>query len=86
MLTTIIGVLASILTTLSYVPQLSKAWRSGETQDISLRMMISLLLGLGLWVLYGVRQGDIVIVVANLTSCALLGAITALKLRQRLAS
>lgn len=82
MLTTIIGVLASILTTASYVPQLLKAWRSGDTEDISLRMMCTLLGGLGLWVFYGVRQGDAVIVIANAVSCILLGAIMFLKLRQ----
>lgn len=81
-LTTIIGVLASILTTLSYVPQLVKACRSGETDDISLRMMVILLAGLALWVLYGIRQADLVIVPANVISCALLIAIIILKLQR----
>ena len=85
MLTTTIGVLASILTTVSYIPQLLKAWRTGETQDISLKMMLSLLAGLALWVAYGICQGDLVIVIANATSCTLLGLIIVLKLRQRTA-
>ena len=84
-MTTIIGVLASILTTVSYIPQLLKAWRTGETQDISLKMMLSLLAGLALWVMYGIRQGDLVILIANATSCALLGLIIVLKFRQRAA-
>lgn len=80
-LTTFLGVLASILTTASYVPQLAKAWRSGETGDVSLRMLIILLAGLLLWTAYGFRQSDWVIVVANATSSLLLSGILALKLR-----
>lgn len=64
-LTTIIGVLAAICTTASYFPQLKKSWESGETGDLSLKMILFLMAGLGLWVVYGVLRTDVVIIVAN---------------------
>lgn len=81
MLTTLIGVLASILTTASYVPQLLKAWRTGKADDLSLNMLLILLSGLLFWVVYGIRQADLVIIVANGVSSLLLMAIIVLKLR-----
>lgn len=80
-LTTLLGVLASMLTTVSYIPQLAKAWRSGETGDVSLRMLLILLAGLILWTAYGFLKADWVIVVANTTSSILLLAILGLKFR-----
>ena len=81
MLTTAIGVLASVLTTASYLPQLKKAWCSGETDDLSLRMLMCLAFGIGLWVIYGLRQADWVIVASNAVSLVLLLAIIGLKVR-----
>lgn len=68
---TIIGVAAAVCTTASYIPQVMKAWRTGETDDLSLGMLLTLALGLSLWCLYGFARGDAVIVVANAISLAL---------------
>jgi len=81
MFTTVIGVLASICTALSYIPQLKKAWLSGETDDLSLSMLLCLSFGIALWVVYGLLQSDWVIVVSNTTSLVFLSAIVAIKLR-----
>ncbi|BAT60966.1 PQ loop repeat protein [Variibacter gotjawalensis] len=82
-LTTIIGVLAAICTTASYFPQLKKSWESGETGDLSLKMILFLMAGLGLWVVYGVLRTDAVIIIANCISLACLSVILTLKLRER---
>ena len=82
LLTTIIGVLASICTTVSYIPQLKKAWLSGQTDDLSLRMLSCLAVGIALWVLYGIGQSDLVIIGSNSISLAFLCAIIVLKLRR----
>jgi MtN3 and saliva related transmembrane protein len=73
--------MASALTTASYIPQLLKAWQTGETGDLSLKMLFTLLAGLLLWVAYGFRQGDWVIVASNTISSALLAAILVLKIQ-----
>lgn len=78
---TILGLGAATLTSLSYVPQVIKAFPRGETGDISLKMLIALLAGLLLWVVYGLLKTDLVIVAANGVGSLLVGAVLAFKLR-----
>jgi MtN3 and saliva related transmembrane protein len=76
-----LGVCAAILTSLSYIPQVRKAWPRGSTKDLSLHMLIVLTTGLLLWIGYGVLKGDWVIVAANCVGAALSGSILIFKLR-----
>jgi MtN3 and saliva related transmembrane protein len=71
-LVTVIGLVAAFCTTVSYIPQIRKIWTSGETHDISLKMFLILTTGIALWVVYGVLQGDAVIILANSVSLAFL--------------
>jgi uncharacterized protein with PQ loop repeat len=48
---TVIGLAAAVCTTGANLPQLKKAWTTGETDDISLKTLLLLACGLGLWVL-----------------------------------
>jgi uncharacterized protein with PQ loop repeat len=48
-----IGVCAAFLTSLSYLPQVQKAWPRGSTSDLSLNMLLALTIGLLLWIAYG---------------------------------
>jgi MtN3 and saliva related transmembrane protein len=76
-----IGVLAAILTSLSYIPQVRKAWPRGSTKDLSLHMLAVLTGGLLLWIVYGLLKGDWVIVTANCVGAALSGSVLAFKIR-----
>ena len=78
---TVIGLVAAACTTAANFPQLKKAWSTGQTDDISLKTLLLFACGLGLWVVYGVLQKDIIIILANGVSLALLGALMYLKLR-----
>ena len=80
-LVTVVGLVAAFCTTVSYVPQIRKIWRTGETEDISLKMFLILATGIALWVVYGILQGDAVIILANSVSLAFLSAILFFKLR-----
>jgi|EndMetStandDraft_4_1072995.scaffolds.fasta_scaffold1967379_1 MtN3 and saliva related transmembrane protein len=80
-LTTVLGFAAAALTTMANVPQVWKAWRSRQTEDLSLGMTLILTAGLGLWVVYGLLQADLVIVFANAVATCLALALAALKLR-----
>ena len=51
-----IGACAALLTSLSYIPQVRKAWPRGSTSDLSLKMLVVLTAGLTLWVGYGRQQ------------------------------
>jgi MtN3 and saliva related transmembrane protein len=79
---TVIGLAAALCTTVANLPQLKKAWTTGQTDDISLKTLLLLACGLGLWVVYGVLQKDVVIILANAISLALIGGLVCLKLLQ----
>jgi MtN3 and saliva related transmembrane protein len=76
-----VGMCAAILTSLSYIPQVQKAWPRGSTSDLSLKMLVALTAGLALWVSYGVLRGDWVIIAANGVGAALSASVLALKIR-----
>jgi MtN3 and saliva related transmembrane protein len=76
-----IGVCAAVLTSLSYIPQVRKAWPRGSTGDLSLRMLLVLTTGLLLWIGYGLLKGDWVIVIANGVGSTLSGSVLAFKIR-----
>jgi MtN3 and saliva related transmembrane protein len=76
-----IGVVAAALTSLSYIPQVRKAWPRGSTNDLSLKMLVVLTTGLLLWIGYGLLKGDWVIVAANGVGATLSGSVLAFKIR-----
>ncbi len=76
-----IGYLAASLTTLSFVPQVWRTWKTRHTKDISLRMYLLLTSGIALWLVYGLRIGAWPIILANAITLLLAGTVLALKLR-----
>ena len=71
----------AVLTSLSYIPQVQKAWPRGSTTDLSLKMLVVLTTGLVLWIGYGLLKGDWVIVVANSVGAALSASVLTFKIR-----
>lgn len=76
-----IGAAAAVLTSLSYVPQVLKAWPRHSTDDLSFRMLLALTAGLSLWICYGFLKQDWVIVVANSVGGGLSGTVLLCKCR-----
>ena len=62
-LITFIGLLATAFTVVSTVPQIKKALRTKDTEDVSIRFLLVLVVGLSLWVIYGIGKYDIVIII-----------------------
>jgi MtN3 and saliva related transmembrane protein len=81
-MTTLIGLMAALCTTASYIPQLKKCWETGSAGDLSLKMFAILAAGIALWVFYGVLQHDAVIILANSVSLVLLSGILYFRLRE----
>lgn len=79
----VIGILAALLTTASYFPQLRKSWRTRSTGDLSLPMFSILSAGVSLWVIYGLLRGDPVIIFANAVSLVCLLGIIYLRAVER---
>jgi MtN3 and saliva related transmembrane protein len=80
---TILGLVAGTLTTLSFLPQLLKAWKSRSTHDISIGMFLLLAVGIMLWIVYGIVTADVPVIVANTVTLVFVSLILALKLRYR---
>jgi MtN3 and saliva related transmembrane protein len=80
-LTTLIGLAAGTCTTLAFLPQALKCWRTRSTRDISLSMFLVLVAGVALWLAYGLILGDVPLVAANGVTLLLAGSILVLKLR-----
>jgi MtN3 and saliva related transmembrane protein len=60
-----IGFLAAILTTFSFLPQAVLTLRTRKTDEISLVMYLMLNLGIVCWLVYGLVQDDLALILAN---------------------
>jgi MtN3 and saliva related transmembrane protein len=65
---TIIGILAALLTSFSYVPQVRKMWRRRSAKDVSNVTIFQMGLGCILWLIYGISLTDFVIIGANVVA------------------
>jgi MtN3 and saliva related transmembrane protein len=83
MFDTFIGGFAAFCTTVSYIPQVKKAWQTHQTGDLSLKMLLLLSAGLASWVAYGFMKSDWVIVIANSISVAMLANLVWFKMREK---
>ena len=77
----LIGTLAAIATTTSFIPQVWQVWRTKHTKDISLGMYAIFTLGVALWLVYGLLLGAWPIIIANSITVLLAGAVLLMKLR-----
>ena len=80
---TLLGIVAGLCSTYSFVPQLLKAWRENDTGAISSRMYLVTVTAFSLWIVYGVLIESLPIIVFNSLSLALSGSILLLKLRNK---
>jgi MtN3 and saliva related transmembrane protein len=82
---TVLGFMAGTLTTVSFVPQAHKAWRSKSCDDLSWGMLLFFTVGIFLWLVYGVMLHATPIVVTNSITLVLLLSIILMKTRYRAA-
>jgi MtN3 and saliva related transmembrane protein len=80
-LVTALGLCAACCTTLSFLPQALRAWRTRSTTDISLKMFLLTVLGVVLWLAYGAFIRDVPLIVSNAVTLLLAGSILIMKLR-----
>jgi len=77
----VIGLAAGSLTTVAFLPQVIKTWKSGSAKDLSLGMFSFFCLGVLLWLIYGLLTNDIPVIAANLATLILASTILFFKLR-----
>jgi lactoylglutathione lyase len=81
--TQIIGFIAATLTTISFLPQAIKTWRTHSTDDLSPLMFALFCAGVFSWLIYGIVIHDTPIILANFITLILAGSIMYFIIRNR---
>lgn len=76
-----VGLVAGLLTTLAYLPQVLQVWRTRSARDVSLGMFTLMVIGIGLWLVYGLLIGSLALILANGVTLLLASLILIGKLR-----
>ncbi|WP_350293120.1 SemiSWEET transporter [uncultured Croceitalea sp.] len=79
----LIGLIAAMLTTGAFVPQVYKVFKSKSTADISLTMYTVLFVGLVLWLIYGIQKDSIAIILANAVTGILVAFVIIFKIKYK---
>ena len=66
-----IGFIAAICTTVAFVPQALKIYKSKTARDISLPMWLIFSFGVFLWLIYGILILSLPIIIANVVTLLL---------------
>jgi len=61
----LLGFIAAIITTASFVPQVYKTWKSKSVESLSLTMYIAFFIGIVLWLIYGIHLNSLPMILAN---------------------
>jgi len=78
---TLIGLIAATLTTISFLPQAIKSWKTRSAKDLSLGMFATFCTGVLLWLIYGLLNRDLPIILSNAVTFVLALAILILKIK-----
>lgn len=78
---TTLGLTAGTLTTIAFIPQLVKAWRSKSTSDLSWGMVTTFSTGVLLWFFYGIWIDSLPVMLANAVTLLFQIGIISLKIK-----
>ncbi len=65
MVWSIMGTIAAICTTVGFIPQIMRGIKTRELKDVSPVMLGLLLVGVSLWMVYGIHLKNLIIALAN---------------------
>lgn len=78
---TLLGSIASVLVSSSFVPQIIKGYKTKRLNDVSYLLMILISIGMSLWIVYGIEKQDLVIIGANVATIVLNMILLGLKIK-----
>ena len=76
-----LGLVASSLATLAFLPQVVKTWRTGSAHDFSLTTLLMIEAGTSIWIYYGLLRSAPAIWLGNGVTLALVGVILSVKMK-----
>ncbi len=74
-----LGLVAGVLTTAAWLPQIARTWRSRSADDLSWPYLLVFSSGVSLWLLYGVLSDDVPVLAANAMTIVLVALLVGLK-------
>jgi MtN3 and saliva related transmembrane protein len=77
----IIGLIAGFLTTMAFVPQVVKTWRTKSARDLSVVMFSLFCAGVFLWMIYGIMINELPVILWNVITLVLALVILFFKIR-----
>ena len=77
----LIGAVAGTLSTIAFVPQVWRIWKTRSAHDLSLSMYLIFTSGVALWFVYGLVLGALPIIVCNGLTLLLARTVLAMKLK-----
>ncbi len=77
----ILGLIAGLLTTIAFIPQVFKTWKSKSADDVSITMFVLFISGVFLWCIYGWEIHAKPVFIANIITLILATTILFLKLK-----
>lgn len=78
---TLIGFVAAFCTTISFLPQVIKTIKTRQTKDLSLGMYSVLCFGIFMWLVYGILDFSLPLILANAISFVLSGIVLMMKIK-----
>jgi MtN3 and saliva related transmembrane protein len=76
-----LGLVAGAFTTIAFLPQVIKTWKSRSAKDLSLGMFSIFTLGVAMWLVYGFMINDLPVILANVVTLMLASTLLFFKLR-----
>lgn len=61
----ILGFIAGTITSITFIPQVLQIWKTKSAKDISILMLSLLIIGVSLWLAYGIVVKDMAIIYTN---------------------
>lgn len=77
---TILGLIATAISVMAFLPQVIHCWKTKKTADISLHSYLLIEIGSALWFIYGILTGQLPVILANGIIAVLVFSIIILKI------
>ena len=74
------GFIAAALTTVAFVPQVIKTWKTKKAEDVSTVMLLMFITGLLFWIIYAIHSNALPVLIANIVTFILNALILTFKL------
>ncbi len=78
-----VGIVAALLTTFSFLPQAIQVIKTKDTSGISLGMYMMFVVGVFLWSIHGFSIGDVAVIGANVITFCLAFVILFFKIKYK---